>query len=195
MKHKIICLLGGACTGKDTVRNGLLMKQDMLNVHSAVSTTTRPKRLGEEDGIHYHFIGDSRFKELEDEDAFVEVRTYEVADGSIWRYGYTYEEINQVLEKGHVLLIVDLEGFQEFKSLYGEDCMGIYLDIDRDIRIQRYLNRDELTFDMVEEAVRRIKDDDERAFLFVENWVDKIFKGFTNSEELITEVTAYLLQL
>ena len=79
-------------------------------------------------------------------------------------------------------MIVDLEGFKEFKEIYQKDCIGIYIDVDRDIRVQRYLNRDEINYQNVKECIRRIDDDDNRAFKGYEEWVDwKITP--TNSDE------------
>lgn len=191
--NKVIAILGGACCGKDTLRNMMLDKHSDVFV-SAISTTTRPPRVGEIDGVHYHFIEDKVFDMVEEWGQFAQTRKYTVASGEVWKYGYTYDEIDTKLEKGHILTIIDLEGFMELKALYGDKLIGIYLDLDRDIRVQRYLNRDELTFDIVEECIRRIKDDDERAFLHVENWVDLIIKDCKESSEAMDIILSFLAE-
>lgn len=181
-EHKLICLLGGACSGKDTLRE-MIMERYADKFVSATSTTTRPMRSTEK-GNEYYFVDVEEFSAMFDNGEFLETREYTVANGEIWYYGYTEKEITEKLRQNNILMIVDLEGFKSFKEIYGDKCIGIFLDVDRDIRINRYLNRDNLTFEVVEEAVRRIKDDDERAFLGVELEADYIIIAESTAEAL-----------
>lgn len=182
-EHKIICIMGGACSGKDTLREMMIERYEDKFV-SATSTTTRPMRVGEIEGKSYHFVDDAEFIGMLENGEFIETRVYTVASGDIWCYGYTEKEVTSKLRQNNILMIVDLEGFKSFKEIYGDKCIGIFLSVDRDIRIRRYLDRDDLTFGMVEEAVRRIKDDDERAFLGVEDEADYILAVESTSEAL-----------
>ena len=79
-------------------------------------------------------------------------------------------------------MILDLQGFKEFKEIYGDDCIGFYISVDTDIRVQRYLNRDKLTYTVVKECIRRIDDDDNRAFKGVEEWVNYVVES--NSSQI-----------
>ena len=181
--NKIYALLGGACTGKDTVRRMLLQLHPELV--EATSHTTRPMR-ATENGSEYYFIDVDEFRNMYEAGEFVETRTYEVVgdkpgEMETWYYGYSVEEINSKLKLGNILMIVDLQGFKEFKAIYHNNCIGIYLDVDRDLRVQRYLERDELNYKNVAECIRRIDDDDNRAFNGYEEWVDYIITTF-NSE-------------
>lgn len=189
--YKLICLLGGGASGKDTVRNILIEKHHDKFV-PAISHTTRPMR-SSETGSEYHFIDEAEFNAMHENGEFVEIREYKVANGDTWYYGYSVEEVSGALTKNNVLMIVDLDGFKELKAFYGEICVGIFLSVTKDIRVRRYLNREKITFDVVEEAVRRIKDDDERAFLGAENEVDFIFQ--TESSEYSVEMIEKLLEL
>lgn len=182
-EHKIICIMGGACSGKDTLREMMMERYEDKFV-SATSTTTRPMRVGEVEGKSYYFVDDAEFNGMLENGEFIETRVYTVASGDIWYYGYTEKEVTSKLRQNNILMIVDLEGFKSFKEIYGDGCIGIFLSVDRDIRIRRYLDRDDLTFGMVEEAVRRIKDDDERAFLGVEDEADYILAVESTSEAL-----------
>ena len=181
--NKIYALLGGACTGKDTVRRMLLQLHPELV--EATSHTTRPMR-ATENGSEYYFIDVDEFRNMYEAGEFVETRTYEVVgdkpgEMETWYYGYSVEEIDKKLRQGNVLMIVDLQGFKEFKEIYEDRCVGIYLDVDRDLRVRRYLERDRLTYKNVAESIRRIDDDDNRAFNGYEEWVDYIITTF-NSE-------------
>ena len=181
--HKIYALLGGACTGKDTVRRMLLTKHEDLI--EATSHTTRPMR-ATENGSEYYFIDVDEFRNMYEAGEFVETRTYEVigdkpGEMETWYYGYSVEEIDKKLAQGNILMIVDLQGFKEFKEIYEDRCVGIYLDVDRDLRVRRYLERDRITYKNVAECIRRIDDDDNRAFNGYAEYVDHVITTF-NSE-------------
>ena len=187
--HKIYALLGGACVGKDTVRKMLLEKHEDLV--EATSHTTRPMR-ATENGSEYYFIDIDEFRNMYEAGEFVETRTYEVVgdkpgETETWYYGYTVEEIDKKLRQGNILMIVDLQGFKEFKEIYEDRCIGIYLDVDRDLRVKRYLERDELNYKNVAECIRRIDDDDNRAFKGYEDWVQYVITTF-NSEYTTRQV-------
>ena len=189
MEYKLYALLGGACTGKDTVRKMLLEKHEDLV--EATSHTTRPMR-ATENGSEYYFIDVDEFRNMYEAGEFVETRTYEVVSDKpgemeTWYYGYTVEEINTKLVRGNILMIVDLQGFKEFKEIYEDRCVGIYLDVDRDLRVKRYLERDELNYKNVAECIRRIDDDDNRAFKGYEDWVQHVITTF-NSEYTTRQV-------
>lgn len=173
MGNKIIALLGGACVGKDTVRNLLLERHKDLVV--ATSHTTRPLRTSE-NGTEYHFIDEAEFMAMYEHGEFVQTREYEVIaeDGNTttWYYGYSSDEISKCLKRGNILMIVDLEGFKAFKEIYGDDCIGAYLNANKDLRVKRYLERDEITWQKVCECIRRIEDDDNRAFKDVDKYVE-----------------------
>ena len=190
--NKIYALLGGACTGKDTVRRMLLTRHGELV--EATSHTTRPMR-ATENGSEYYFIDVDAFHDMDMRGDFVETRTYDViADNGgfeTWYYGYSVEEIDNKLSQGNILMIVDLQGFKEFKQLYGDRCIGIYLDVDRDLRVRRYIERDRITYKNVAECIRRIDDDDNRAFLGYEDWVDHIIVT-DNSEYSVQKIEEIL---
>ena len=190
--NKIIAILGPASAGKDTVRNMLLIRNKDLVV--ATSHTTRPKR-ATENGSEYYFIDVNTFHDMDMRGDFIETRTYDViADGGgleTWYYGYSIEEIDNKLSQGDILMIVDLDGFKSFKQLYGDRCIGIYLNVDRDIRIKRYIERDRITWKNVCEAVRRIEDDDNRAFKGYEDWVDYVIDT-DNSEYSVQRIEEIL---
>jgi guanylate kinase len=144
----------------------------------ATSHTTRPMR-ATENGSEYYFIDVDEFRNMYEAGEFVETRTYEVigdkpGEMETWYYGYSVEEIDKKLAQGNILMIVDLQGFKEFKEIYEDRCVGIYLDVDRDLRVRRYLERDRLTYKNVAECIRRIDDDDNRAFNGYEDWVDYV---------------------
>lgn len=194
MGNKIIALLGGACCGKDTIRNMMLAKYK--GFVEAKSHTTRPMR-ATENGTEYYFIQLEDFNAMYEAGDFVETREYDVVDdegviNETWYYGYTKDEIDSALNKGNVLMIVDLQGFKDIKEMY-PDCISFYLSLDKDVKIKRYLERDEINWKNVYEAVRRIKDDEENAFVDVEDHVTLTICNPTTSTDAMQKIVDFLV--
>jgi guanylate kinase len=61
-------------TGKTTVCRALVDADSEL-VHS-ISHTTRAPRVGEVDGVHYHFVSEKVFRGLEKQNVFLEWAEY-----------------------------------------------------------------------------------------------------------------------
>ena len=172
--NRIYALLGFSGSGKDTVMKTLLNRHDDLQ--SVVSWTTRPKRRGEQHGKEYYFTNNNEFNSMYENGEFIEIRKYNVANGDTWYYGFTTNELDEKLKRGNVILIIDLDGFKELKEIYNDKCFGIFLKVDLDTLIQRVLNREQLTWNVVSEAVRRLNDDKDRAFVGYEQWVDCVIE-------------------
>ena len=55
MKKTIFCVMGKSATGKTTLVKDLVDNLSFANVKELISTTSRPVRDGEIDGVHYNF--------------------------------------------------------------------------------------------------------------------------------------------
>jgi guanylate kinase len=90
MKKTIFCITGLSGTGKSTICDILIKKRNLTPI---VQYTSRPKRNGELDGVHYNFI---KVEELSMYAAAGQVtcfEAYKVANGDIWTYGYMKDEL------------------------------------------------------------------------------------------------------
>src|SRR5690606_4325679 len=97
-KGKCIILSAPSGAGKTTLVQYLL-EQD-LGLSFSVSACTREKRKNEVDGIDYHFYSIKEFKELIEENAFVEWE--EVYKDHY--YGTLFSEIEKIWAQGkHVI--------------------------------------------------------------------------------------------
>ncbi|WP_075810116.1 hypothetical protein [Clostridium perfringens] len=197
---KLICILGKSASGKDTIFREILKTNK--NVKCAISHTTRPMRSNETQGKEYHFISDMLFNDMFVNEEFIEQRKYKVADGSIWKYGLAYKSIDT---EGTYIVIVDYKGYCELKRALGKEIVqGIYIIADMKERINRSLNREELSRDEqyleifrrftkdeedfpIDEISREcviLKNNDENDFKFCINYINNLINK-QNIEDLI----------
>lgn len=187
MSNSIIVLCGAGGSGKDTTLN--ILKQKYQSLQTCVSHTTRPPRATEVEGCEYFFIDNAEFEAMYTNGEFIETRSYTVV-GDEWHYGMSEKEVTTKLEKGHIIMILDLQGLMELKDYYQNsetDIHAFYINVDEDTRIQRYLKRDNVTVAMVQEAIRRLEAD-ASDFIGVENHATIINNPPTS------EMTAYVIE-
>ena len=159
---KLFCLMGYMAVGKDTIQKEVLKYFDG-KVQPVVSTTTRPMRPGEQEGVEYYFISDEEFFRLGGEQAFAETRIYHtkvqengVEKDAIWKYGIERMELEK---NDYLITIVDAEGFKELKEYIGRmRIVPIFISTPIEEIKQRALKRG----DLEAEVDRRIASDIER---------------------------------
>lgn len=123
MEGKIIILSAPSGCGKSTIIKALMERGD-LNLHFSVSATNRPPRVGEINGIHYHFLSDEEFRSHIKSGDFVEHE--EVYPGRF--YGTLRSEIDSILASGfNCILDIDVEGALNVKKIYGDRAIAIFI--------------------------------------------------------------------
>jgi len=108
---RLTVLAGPTAVGKGTVTAWL--REHHPEIWISVSVTTRKRRPGEVDGVHYHFVGDDEFDRL-------------VAEGELleWavvhqhaRYGTPRTPVLEALaERRQALLEIDLQGARQVRE-------------------------------------------------------------------------------
>jgi guanylate kinase len=103
-------LSGPSGVGKDTVI--ARMKKSGRSIHFTVTTTTRPQRQDESDGVDYHFVTQEKFKEIVKAGELLEwAKVY----GNF--YGVPKRQVKEALEQGHdVLVKADVQGAATIRS-------------------------------------------------------------------------------
>ena len=90
MKNRILCIVGGTCTGKSTLLDKITSDNKFMennNLKKLVYSTTRKKRDDEIDGVDYHFKTNDEFVEDRNNHDIIEVRDYETkAEGMVEFY-------------------------------------------------------------------------------------------------------------
>ena len=97
--------------GKTSLVNALIARCNQLRV--SVSHTTRPQRPGEQDGVNYHFVGETAFLDMLEQAAFLEhARVF----GNL--YGTSQAWVEEQLAAGtDVILEIDWQGAEQVKRL------------------------------------------------------------------------------
>lgn len=108
---RLTVLAGPTAVGKGTVSADV--RKRYPDVWLSTSVTTRKQRPGEIDGVHYHFITEERFAELE---ANGELLEWAVVHGQN-KYGTPRKPVEEVLKQGRpALLEIDLQGARQVRE-------------------------------------------------------------------------------
>ena len=137
---KIYCLLGKSSSGKDTLFK-MLLEESGLALKTIVPYTTRPIRVGEQEGVEYHFVTEETQKKLEAEGKIIELRAYDTICG-IWKY-FTVDDGQIDLATDNYLVIGTLESYVKMRDYFGaEKLVPLYVEVEDGERLLRALTRD-----------------------------------------------------
>ena len=104
---KVFVITGPSGVGKGTLIRTLLQRVPELEL--SVSATTRRPRLGETQGVDYHFLDEEEFERRANDEEFVEHAAY-----SGRRYGTLRSDLEQRLARGvPVVLEIEVQGARQ----------------------------------------------------------------------------------
>ena len=102
-KGKLFIISGASGVGKSTVLKKVMAARQDLQF--SVSATTRPPRPSEQEGVSYYFVTTQQFEDMIAQDAFLE---YDAHNDNY--YGTPTFEVEEKLQKGHVILDIEPVG-------------------------------------------------------------------------------------
>ncbi len=118
---KIFVLVGPSGVGKSTLISKL--KQGDLPFHELVSYTTRPRRVGEEEGRDYFFVNQAEYAEREENKEFI----LSTQVHGNW-YGISKEWFNAELLAGYnIVCSLNTEAAKNLKNLLGQKVVTIFI--------------------------------------------------------------------
>ncbi len=110
-QNVIFVVSGPSGSGKGTVCSVLKNRNDLA---CCISCTTRAKRHGEKNHIDYHFISESHFLDIVENDGFIE---WERVHGHC--YGTKKSDLTELLKDNkNILLELDVNGAETIKKLF-----------------------------------------------------------------------------
>ena len=135
---KIFYLMGKSSSGKDTIYNQLIHK-DSLQLKKIVLYTTRPRRIGETNGVQYYFVDNDSAIRLQKAGKVIEMRSYDTVYGE-WKYFTVCDDQIDLLNNDY-LMIGTIESYLRTKEYFGTDqVVPIMIELDDGIRLQRALD-------------------------------------------------------
>ena len=106
-KGAILLISGPSGCGKSSLLKELYKVFD--NYYFSISTTTRDPRVGEQNGVDYHFIKKDEFIQDIDNNNFLE---WAEVHGNY--YGTSLKPINEALDDGKLVIFdIDVQGFEQ----------------------------------------------------------------------------------
>ncbi|MCK9235592.1 MAG: AAA family ATPase [Acholeplasmataceae bacterium] len=124
----MLVFVGASASGKTELAKTLFKT---FGYKKCLTTTTRPKRNGEQDGVDYHFVNLLKFQQLEKERAFLEINEY----NHYW-YGTQKTDIFD-----HGIIIVDPNGANALLEALGADVFVVFVEASKETRKKRMNHR------------------------------------------------------
>lgn len=139
--------------GKSSLIKALLERYQDGSMQVSVSHTTRSPRPGEQDGVHYHFVDESEFKQMIAGDAF-----FEWAEVFGKYYGTSKQAIADTLEQGKdVFLDIDWQGARQVKAQMPDTATIFIAPPSRDELLRRLKHRNTDSDEVISERMAKAK--------------------------------------
>lgn len=133
----LVILSGVSGAGKDTIKKELIKR--MNNVISLPSYTSRKPRVGEEEGVQYHFITKHEFEEKIKNNEFYE---YDLHHENY--YGTSRKLMNEKIASGKIIVKdIEVNGTENLIKLLKDETklVTIFLRVEKDELRRRLENR------------------------------------------------------
>lgn len=141
----IITAASGA--GKTSLVKELLVKDSQVKL--SVSHTTRKPRLGEQNGVHYHFVNEAEFLQILNAGGFLES-----ADVHGAKYGTAQNGVNTALQAGYdVILEIDWQGAAQVRNIYPQSISIFILPPSLEALEQRLNDRGQDSVEVINKRV------------------------------------------
>ena len=158
----ILILSGPSGAGKSTLLKEVI--DDIGECYFSISTTTRPIREGETNGIHYHFVNEEEFKQDIEEDMFLE---HAHVHGNY--YGTSLRPVKRALKAGKLVIFdIDVQGNAFVTKRLGDIVTSVFistpsLSVLKDRLESRQTDTQEVIdkrLDMAKKEIQRISEYD-----------------------------------
>jgi guanylate kinase len=117
----VLVLSGPSGAGKSSLIHKIM--NDIGECYFSISTTTRPIREGEVDGVDYYFVDEEEFKREIEEDQFLE---YALVHGNY--YGTSLKPVKKALSEGKLVIFdIDVQGNSAINSRLGDITTSVFI--------------------------------------------------------------------
>ncbi len=117
----VLVLSGPSGAGKSSLIHKIM--NDIGECYFSISTTTRPIREGEAEGVDYYFVDEEEFKKEIEEDQFLE---YALVHGNY--YGTSIKPVKKALTEGKLVIFdIDVQGNSAINSRLGDITTSVFI--------------------------------------------------------------------
>ncbi len=117
----VLVLSGPSGAGKSSLIHKII--DDIGASYFSISTTTRPIRKGEEDGVDYYFVDKEEFEREIEADQFLE---YATVHGNY--YGTSLRPVKEALSRGKLVIFdIDVQGNSAVNSRLGDITTSVFI--------------------------------------------------------------------
>jgi len=117
----VLVLSGPSGAGKSSLINAI--SDDIGDYYFSISTTTRPMREGEIEGVHYHCVSKEEFQKDIEQDHFLE---YALVHGNY--YGTLLKPVKEALSQGKLVIFdIDVQGNTAIKNRLGDITTSVFI--------------------------------------------------------------------
>jgi guanylate kinase len=137
VKGSIVVVSGPSGSGKTSLAREVC-KEFGERAYFSISTTTRPKREGEVDGVDYFFVSKDEFLEDVEKGYFLE---WAEVHGNF--YGTSKKEINKALKEGKIVFLdIDVQGHEAVRKAYPDIVTSVFVTTkNKEVLIERLKKR------------------------------------------------------
>lgn len=174
-------------TGKSTLIQMLFDSELKEKYYMSISHTTRPKRPGEKEAVHYFYIDEATFKELIKNDEFLE---YAEVFGNF--YGTSKRIINKKLAEGtNIILDIDWQGARNVRKEFPQAHSIFVVPPSIAELKQRLLMRQTDALDVIERRMNKAESElshrDEYEYHIVNDDLSHAYEQFVHILENLPE--------
>ncbi|MBR5660484.1 MAG: guanylate kinase [Bacteroidales bacterium] len=185
MDNKVLIFSAPSGSGKSTIVNHILgIYPDSMEF--SVSATSRAPRGEEQHGREYYFLTTEEFRELIEQDKFVEYE--EVYEGRF--YGTLKSECERIWAAGHVIIFdVDVKGGVNLKKYFGDAALAVFIKAPSvEVLRERLVKRGTDSPEAIEERIA--KAEEEMAYAPKFDYVlvnDDLNTAYAESEKVVED--------
>jgi len=182
----LVVLSGPSGSGKTSIAREVCKRIGLDKTMFSISSTTRPPREGEKDGVDYYFISKEEFLEDIEKGYFLE---WAEVHGNY--YGTSKKPIEKAMKEGKIVFLdIDVQGFENIKKIYPHILTSVFITTkNKSVLIERLKKRGTETKESLKirliNALGEMKKIDEYEFLIIND----IFEESVEKLEAIAKVS------
>jgi len=172
----ILVLSGPSGSGKSSLIKAI--EKEIGSFYFSISTTTRPQREGEIDGVDYHFVSKEAFEKEIEEEHFLE---YAIVHGNY--YGTSLKPVKKALKEDKLVIFdIDVQGHDAVQKRMADITTSVFittptLKVLKERLSKRNTDSTEVIENRIKMAMREVQRITEYDYLIVNDDLDRAAKN------------------